>query len=92
MFVTKNQIYVFLACISFGAVAGVLFTLFSPVKSAIKNKWVVAVIDFIIFASISVLYVLFALKMKFPSLMPYMILGVFVGLLAYMKSFHIILA
>lgn len=92
MFVTANQFYVFLACVGFGGVSGVLFTLSLPFKLLLKQKWVEWIIDFIIFFIIGLLFILYSLRLKFPSLSTYMIFAVFVGITAYMKSFHIMLA
>ena len=80
MFVTANQFYVFLACVGFGGVSGVLFTLSLPFKLLLKQKWVEWIIDFIIFFIIGLLFILYSLRLKFPSLSTYMIFAVFVGI------------
>ncbi|MBE7083594.1 MAG: hypothetical protein E7373_03210 [Clostridiales bacterium] len=92
MFVTANQIYVFIACVAFGSVSGIFYSLSSAFKFFIKNKVIKIVFD--IFASIvvSFLYVIFSVLIKFPNVRIYMLVGVFVGLILYFKSFHILLA
>lgn len=92
MFVTENQIFVVFACLGFGAACGILFSLSAGVKYFIRNKWVKIIPDIVAFAAFSVLYVLFAFTLKFPSYRVYMTAAALVGLFLYMKSFHIILA
>jgi len=92
VFVTANQFYVFLACVGFGGTCGSLFTLLLPLKLIFKRKWIGWIIDFVIFAIIGILFVWYSLLLKFPNLAPYMVFAVFVGITAYMKSFHITLA
>lgn len=92
MFVTANQIYVFLACVSFGGCVGILFSLINGLKFLIKKDLFKIVIDVFAFVIIAVLYVVFSYRTKFPSLRLYMITGVLVGIVIYYKSFHRILA
>jgi hypothetical protein len=92
MFVTTNQIFVFLACASFGGVIGCLFSVSIFIKEKIKIKWIKILLDVIAFMVSTILYVVYAYKMHFPNLRLYMILGVMVGIISYLKSFHIILA
>jgi len=92
VFVSFNQFYVVIACFAFGAVSGVFFSLALPVRKFIKNKYVNAMLDFGIFVAISVLYIIYQYALSFPSFRAYMLFGVFLGLVCYLKSFHIILA
>ena len=92
MFVTLNQFYVFLSCLSFGGASGVIFFIFWLVKYKIKNKIIRAVIDVLTSLIVTVLYVFYSFYMQFPSFRAYMILGVILGIYLYVKSFHIILA
>ena len=92
MFAAENQIFVVLACVGFGAVCGILFSASAGVKYFVRNKWVKIIPDIVAFAALSVLYVLFACSLEFPSYRIYMTLATFGGLFLYMKSFLIILA
>jgi hypothetical protein len=92
MFVSANQIYVFIACVFFGGTVGVLFSLSSLIKSKIKNEWLKLVPDVASFIITAFFYVLYAYKMNFPNLRLYMVLGVLIGIIAYFKSFHLLLA
>ncbi|MBQ8426642.1 MAG: spore cortex biosynthesis protein YabQ [Clostridia bacterium] len=92
MFVTANQIFIFLACVSFGGVAGVLFSSAIAVKSVIKNKWLKILPDVFAFFITAILYVLYSFNMRFSNLRLYMVVGVLVGISLYLKSFHILLA
>lgn len=92
MFVTANQIYVFLACVSFGGCSGIIFSVSELFKRFISNKWLRFLPDFLAFMVVTVLYVFSAYHMRFPNLRLYMILGVMLGVVIYLKSFHILLA
>jgi hypothetical protein len=92
MFVSANQIYVFLACVAFGGVVGVFFSVSSLLKSLIKIKWIKVIVEVLVFILVAVLYLLYSYNMHFPNLRLYMIGGVLVGITAYLKSFHIMLA
>ena len=92
MFVTKNQIFIFIACVAFGGVSGILFSLSALFKLFIKNRLLKMIPDVIASMPLSVCFIFYAYSLNFPNLRPYMLFGVFVGLLLYFKSFHIILA
>ena len=92
MFVAKNQIYVFIACIAFGGVFGVFLSASSVIKYFIKNRVVKIIPDVITFALIGATFSGYAYLLKLPNLRAYMLIGVFIGMLLYFKSFHILLA
>ena len=92
MFVSSNQIYVFLACLTFGYLSGVVFSVVNCIKFFIKNKWIRALFDFCAFMFVVFTYFAYSFNMNFPNFRIYMALGVFVGIVFYFKSFHIILA
>ncbi len=92
MFVTQNQFFVFIACIAFGSVAGIIFSVFSCVKFFIKNRWLSAIPDIIAFIVVGLLYSVYYFALKFPNLRVYMPIGVFIGITMYFKTFHILLA
>ena len=92
MFVAKNQIFVFIACIAVGGVGGVFFTLSALIKFFIKKKGLKIIPDIIAFIAFSALYVLVSYNLAFPSFRFYMAAGAITGLFAYMKSFNDILA
>ena len=92
MFVSSNQIYVFLACVTIGCCCGVFLSVSHLLKIVIKNKILTALCDIIAFLLISLVYVAWSHHWRFPSFRMYMMVGLFLGLVLYMKSFHIILA
>ena len=92
MFVSRGQFFVFIACVAFGGVCGILFSAAGALKFFVKNKIVKNLFDFITFLLVCFLYFIFAYKMRFPNFRFYMVLGVFLGIFMYIKSFHIILA
>ena len=92
MFVVKNQLYIFLACLSFGAISGLLFSLSALIKCKIKNKIIRIFPDALVFFITTISYIIYSYFMEFPNLRIYMIFAVFLGLYLYMKSFDIILA
>ena len=92
MYVSANQIYVFLACVAFGGSVGILFSVSCGIKALTKWEILRILSDVLAFIVSLVFYVIYANVLKFPTFRMYMPLGVFVGILAYFKSFHIILA
>ena len=92
MFVTKSQFFVFMACVTFGGIIGVVFSISALVKFFIKNNLLKAVPDVIAFLPLGLLFLQYSHYLSFPNLRIYMILGVFVGLTFYLKSFHRLLA
>ena len=92
MFVSKNQIYVFIACVAFGGIAGVVFSVASILKLPFKNKILLALPDFLSFVFLSFLYLGFSTSLRFPTIRLFMPIGVLVGIYLYFKSFNIILA
>ena len=92
MFVTNNQLSVFLVCVALGGALGVVFSVSSAIKFFVKFKGVTWVFDFFAFLIVGVLYALIANRLRFPNYRVYMTVGVFIGIFAYLKSFHILLA
>ena len=92
MFVSSGQFYIFLACLSFGAASGIFLSISSAIKFFVKNKIIKIILDAVFLAPIGFLFSLYSLKLNFPSLRGYMLIAIFIGILVYLKSFHIIVA
>ena len=92
MFVAKNQIFVFIACLAIGGVGGVFFTFSAFLKVFIRNRVLRIIPDVAAFIAFSALYVFTAYNFAFPTFRLYMAVGAVIGLAAYMKSFNNILA
>ena len=92
MFVSKGQFYIFIACFAFGSVNGVFLTISSFFKGLTKVRALKIILDIIFCVPMAFLYNLYSHTLKFPSIRAYMLVGVFLGLTAYLKSFNIILA
>ena len=92
MFVTANQLYVFLSCLSFGACFGVFRTLTILIKERTSNNIIKGVVEIAYFILLSFGFVLYSFLVKMPNLRAYMIVGVLLGNFLYVKSFHYILA
>lgn len=92
MFVSKNQFYIFVACVAFGGIAGVVFSIASIFKLPFKNKILLSIPDILSFIVVVFLYVFISDFSRFPTIRFYMPLGVLIGLYLYFKSFNIILA
>ena len=92
MFVSFGQFYVFFACVAFGGICGVLFSLAAAIKHTFKNVVVKILADTLAFILTSIFYIFYSYSLGFPSIRFYMILGVFVGITAYLKSLHVLLA
>ena len=84
MFVSHAQFYVFTSCIAFGCIFGFLFLLTKP----IKNVFIKAVFDFVIFLIISVCYFYYSLLLQFGNFRFYMPFGVILGILICNFSFN----
>ena len=92
MFVTSGQFYIFFACISISCLLGVIWSVVCGIKYFFKNIFVKIFLDILCFVLGLIIYEIISYKLGFPSLRFYMILGVFLGLILYLKSFNIILA
>ena len=92
MFVTSSQFYVFIACVCYGCLSGVLLLLNDFIKPLFKWRVVGVIIDVFSFIFISFGYVLFSFKYNFPNFRTYMFLGVLFGLFLSYKSFSLVLA
>ena len=86
------QLYVFIACVGFGGVSGILFSVSRLIYSATGNRIVKAITDIAVCIICTAAYLLYSYALKFPSFRAYMPVGVFTGIAAYMKSFHITVA
>ena len=92
MFVTKNQFYVFVACVAFGTLLAILFCVVRLVRYLSNNKYFLGVVDFLFLTISSFLFSYYSHMLFFPNFRPYMLIGVFSGFFGYLKSFNIILA
>ena len=92
MFVTKNQFYVFLACLAFGAITGFVLSFFTCGVKLTRNKILENLTALIVLSLLGLIFTAYMFFMNFPNFRPYMLIGVFAGILGYFKSFHIILA
>lgn len=92
MFVTQNQFYIFVACLFFGGVTGVLFSISAAVKKCFRIIYLRIIPDMLAFVTVFFLYIIYSYKLNFPDFRPFMAAGVFVGIFLYMKSWHILLA
>ena len=92
MFVTANQFGVFVACFSLGSICGILFSVSALFKFVIKNRAINWIFDVLAFVVTGFIFVVLSHRLLFPDYRIYMSVGVFVGVIAYLKSFHILLA
>ncbi len=92
MFVTANQLYVFLACVAFGTAVGVLLSFSMLLNCVIKKLWIKSIFDVVILSLAVFIFVWYSFSLNFPSLRFYMLVGVALGIVGYCKSYHIILA
>ena len=91
MFVTSGQFTAFMLSITFGILSGIFWALIRLFfRSTGKVGKMVGDILFFVFLSLSFAY--YAYLLKFPTIRPYMIAGILLGIFLYTKSFNIILA
>ncbi|MBQ8197716.1 MAG: spore cortex biosynthesis protein YabQ [Clostridia bacterium] len=90
-----DQFYIFLACFSIGAICGIFFSFSFAFKYVLRNKklkFFGIITDFLAFILTTITYIHLSFKFNFPSFRFYMPIGVFIGVIAYTKSLHILLA
>ena len=92
MFVTSSQFYVFLSCVSYGAISGCSIVIFNGFKPFIKQNILKVIFDVVCFILISIGYVYYSYFLGFPNFRGYMFFGVLLGVLLINKSFNFILA
>ena len=92
MFSSSGQFFILLACIGFGYVSGVIFTIVFSLKKLFNNFFLGIILDFCLFFTSCFFFVLYANLLNFPSFRLFIAIGVFAGLIFYIESFHFILA
>ena len=92
MFVANNQFYVFIACVSIGTLFGVFYSPIVMIKEKVCKITVSISLDIIYFFLLSICFLFCSYFLKFPSLRGYMLVGIFLGIYLYFKSFHYMLA
>ena len=92
MFVSANQIYIFIASVAIGCCFGIVLTLFKGFEFIINNKIFTIFNDILLFIFCGFVFVIVSYLLDFTNIRIYMIAGVFVGIILYFKSFHFILA
>jgi len=92
MFVSSNQLYYFLLSFSLGVALSPVFTVSSGIKPLIKNRVARELPDFFAFVVFGVLFSYLSFVLRFPNIRPYILLAAIIGIIAYKKSFHHILA
>ncbi len=92
MFATNNQLFIFLSCLSLGIASGVVYEFFYLLKKVVRLKIFKYIFTLIFFIVLSILYVALSVYFEFPSFRLYMYIGVLLGLVIYIKSFHYFIA
>ena len=92
MFVTATQFYVFIACVAYGVISGIILSLSNIIKFKFRSilLWIIA--DVFAIVLISTGYVYYSFRLSFPNFRAYMFFGVILGWLLFYKSFYLILA
>ena len=68
------------------------YGLFDLLRLFIKTKIINDALDVLLFITFAFCFAVFSHVLEFSNLRAYMLFGVFVGFLCYLKSFHILLA
>ena len=87
-----DQLYQFLVCASCGIASGVIYDALYCLRTALRGRAVTVVCDILFFLLLACGYLFLSLLFGFPDLRPYLLLGLLLGLLLYLKSFHEIVA
>lgn len=96
------QFFIFLICVSCGILSGVFYDFLYVLRCAVcgvpagqysvKDKIFTAFCDILYCAALAALYIGASVLFEFPDLRLYMLAGCFIGVLLYMKSFHLFVA
>jgi hypothetical protein len=92
MFVTANQIFIFLVCIYSGLLSGVIYDVLYILKLATGGKWTNIILDILFFIIFAGIYIFVSFMFEFPVFRLYMFFATQLGLFMYIKSFHILIA
>ena len=92
MFVSSNQFYFFIESLFMGVLLGVFYEIFHLLKVVLKNKIVGEIIDFSFFPVICISYLKAGEIFNFPNFRLYIFIGVLLGFVIYLLSFHEMLA
>jgi hypothetical protein len=92
MFVTANQIFIFLVCIYAGLLSGIVYDFLYVLKLAVGGKWMNIILDIVFFIIFALIYIFVSFLFEFPIFRLYMFFATQLGLFMYIKSFHILIA
>jgi len=92
MFENFSQIYVFLANLSFGIIAGILYYPLFLINFTKKLYFLRWLFDFLFFLIITIFYFLYAYFFKFPNFRIFEVFALCLGGVCGFKSFKITLA
>lgn len=87
-----NQIFIFLACMLSGVLAGFLYEADCLFCGAIKKKAARTAADILFFIGFAAIFVFVATAFRFPDYRLYMYIGALLGFVLYLESLHRILA
>ena len=90
-----DQFYIFVSCVAIGGFCGLFFSLSRAIKYVFGVKigrYLGILFDICAFVLTTLTYVRLSYVLNFPNFRFYMAFGVIIGLVAYLKSFHFILA
>lgn len=96
------RIFIFISCLSLGILSGVVYDILYLIRCSVcgvyfksytlKDKIFTAICDMIYFAILSCAYIFLSAVFEFEQTRFYMLLGCGIGIILYLKSFHIIVA
>lgn len=86
-----NQVYTFFVCVASGAISGVVYDLFYVIKRFISGKITEISLDILFFILFAGIYIFTSVLFGLPEFRFFMFIGCLLGLLLYLKSFHIML-
>lgn len=92
MFITANQIFIFLVCVYSGLLSGVVYDILYILKFTVGGKRMDIILDIVFFVIFSGIYIFVSFIFEFPVFRLYMFFAAQLGLFMYIKSFHILFA
>lgn len=88
----ENQIFIFLACMLSGVIAGLFYEADCLFCRAVKRKTARTAADILFFIGFAAVFVLIATAFRLPDYRFYMFIGALLGFALYLESLHRILA
>lgn len=96
------RLFIFISCLSCGILSGIVYDILYVIRCGVcgvqfkvyttKDKIFTAICDIIYFVIFAGAYIFLSVIFEFEQIRFYMLLGCGIGIILYLKSFHVIVA